>query len=108
MDPSGKITMAGSYELEDGAYQLTFNLLRRKFNIQKGSKIVWGGEPTKADVSITAAYEVNTPPLDLVKNQLGDLSDNSRNTYLQKLPFQVFLKMTGNYYSHDQLRYRIA
>ena len=95
IDPSGKITMAGSYELEDGAYQLTFNLLRRKFNIQKGSKIVWGGEPTKADVSITAAYEVSTPPLDLVKNQLGDISDNNRNTYLQKLPFQVFLKMTG-------------
>ncbi|MGC4036625.1 MAG: translocation/assembly module TamB domain-containing protein [Chitinophagaceae bacterium] len=95
IDPSGKITMAGSYELEDGAYQLTFNLLKRKFNIQKGSKIIWGGEPTQADVNITAAYEVSTPPLDLVKNQLGDVSDASRNTYLQKLPFQVFLKMTG-------------
>jgi hypothetical protein len=94
VDPSGKITMAGSYELEDGAYQLTFNLLRRKFNIQKGSKIVWGGEPTQADVNITAAYEVSTPPLDLIKNEFV-LADNIRNTYLQKLPFQVYLKMTG-------------
>lgn len=94
VDPSGKITMAGSYELEEGAYQLTFNFLRRKFNIQKGSKIVWGGEPTQADVNITAAYEVSTPPLDLVKNEF-ELTDNARNTYLQKLPFQVFLKMTG-------------
>jgi translocation and assembly module TamB len=94
VDPSGKITMAGSYELEDGAYQLTFNLLRKKFNIQKGSKIVWGGEPTQADVNIKAAYEVNTPPLDLIKNEFV-LADNVRNTYLQKLPFQVFLKMTG-------------
>ncbi|MES1223624.1 MAG: translocation/assembly module TamB domain-containing protein, partial [Bacteroidota bacterium] len=94
IDPSGKITMAGSYELEEGAYQLTFNLLRRKFNIQKGSKIVWGGEPTQADVNIKAVYEVSTPPLDLVKNEFV-LADNVRNTYLQKLPFQVFLKMTG-------------
>ncbi|MES1214941.1 MAG: translocation/assembly module TamB domain-containing protein, partial [Bacteroidota bacterium] len=96
VDPSGKITLAGSYELEDGSYQLTFNLLRRKFNIQKGSKIVWAGEPTDADVNIKAAYETNTAPLDLVKNQLGpDVAEAERNKYLQKLPFQVFLKMNG-------------
>lgn len=96
INKSGDITLAGSYELEEGAYQLNFNGIKRKFDIQKGSKLTWGGEPTDAEVNITAVYVANTSPLDLVKGQLGDdVSATERNTYLQKLPFNVQLKMTG-------------
>ncbi len=96
IDPSGKITMVGTYELEDGAYQLSFNMIRKKFDIQKGSKIVWEGDPTSANVDITARYVANTSPLDLVKGQLDEnISTQERNTYLQKLPFDVNLTMTG-------------
>ncbi|MFT3933512.1 MAG: translocation/assembly module TamB domain-containing protein [Chitinophagaceae bacterium] len=96
IDPSGKITLTGSYELESGSYELTFNLLKRKFEIQKGSKITWKGEPTQADVDITAVYIANTAPLDLVKDQLEGSLATIRNTYLQKLPFEVDLKMKGD------------
>jgi translocation and assembly module TamB len=95
IDQSGKVTLAGSYEIQEGAYELTFNLLRRKFNIQQGSKIVWNGEPTKADVNITAVYVSNAAPLDLVKDQLGNLEGAQRNIYLQRLPFEVNLQMQG-------------
>ncbi|MBN8859231.1 MAG: translocation/assembly module TamB [Sphingobacteriales bacterium] len=96
IDPSGKINLSGSYELESGSYDLTFNFIKRKFNIEKGSKIVWEGEPTDASVDITAKYTANTAPLDLVKNQLAaDVSSTQRNMYLQKLPFDVILKMGG-------------
>jgi len=102
VDPSGKITLAGSYELANGAYQLSLNLLRRKFAIEKGSKIIWTGDPTDADVDITASYQANTAPLDLVKNQLdANLSAAERNTYLQKLPFEVYLKMKGKLLNPD-------
>ncbi|MEJ7683766.1 MAG: translocation/assembly module TamB domain-containing protein [Segetibacter sp.] len=69
IDPSGKITMTGTYEIESGGYELSFNFLRRKFDIQKGSKITWTGEPTTADIDITAVYVANTSAMDLV--QLG-------------------------------------
>lgn len=95
IDPSGKINFSGSYELEQGTYDLTFNFLHRRFLIDKGSKIVWAGEPTDADVNITAKYIANTAPLDLVKNQLENATANDRNRYLQKLPFEVYLTMTG-------------
>lgn len=96
IDPSGKLTLAGSYELEEGSYELTFNFIRRKFNINKGSKIIWLGEPTDADVDITATYIANIAPLDLVKNQLDDdIASTQRNTYLQKIPFDITLKMEG-------------
>ncbi|MCU7551069.1 translocation/assembly module TamB domain-containing protein [Chitinophagaceae bacterium LB-8] len=93
IDPSGKTTLTGTYEIEEGGYQLTFNFLQRKFNIEKGSKIIWLGEPTNADVDITAVYIANTAPLDLVA---GVVPDEQRNYYLQKLPFQLKLKLTGD------------
>ncbi len=95
IDPSGKINLAGSYELEEGSYELTFNFIRRKFDIEKGSRIVWEGEPTKATVDLTAIYVANVAPLDLVKNQLEQTTAFNRNTYLQKLPFDVHLTMEG-------------
>ncbi|HVE60218.1 MAG TPA: translocation/assembly module TamB domain-containing protein, partial [Chitinophagaceae bacterium] len=93
IDPSGKITLTGTYEIEEGGYQFSFNFLRRKFEIEKGSKITWLGEPTNAELDVTAKYIANTAPLDLVQNQIQD--ETQKNYYLQKLPFQVLLNLEG-------------
>jgi translocation and assembly module TamB len=95
IDPSGKITLSGSYEISSGAYELSYNLLRRKFEIEEGSKIVWNGEPTKADLTVTAVYKTKAAPMDLVKDQIAEEADNVRNAYLQRLPFEVLLKLEG-------------
>jgi hypothetical protein len=95
IDPSGKITLVGNYELEKGAYEITFNFLHRRFDIQKGSRITWFNEPTKAILDINAVYLANTPPIDLVQEQIAASSQAIRNTYLQKLPFEVRLEITG-------------
>ena len=96
IDKSGKITLAGSYEIQEGTYEITFNFLQRQFKIQQGSKIVWTGEPTKADLNVTAVYIANTTPLDLVANQLGEnAATTERNVFLQRMPFEVQLKLTG-------------
>jgi hypothetical protein len=94
IDPSGKTTLTGTYEIEEGAYQLSLNFLQRKFQIQKGSKITWLGEPTKADVNLTAVYIAKTAPLTLVENQVTSQGANA-NLYKQKLPFNVKLILTG-------------
>ncbi|TDO96537.1 translocation/assembly module TamB [Flavobacterium sp. 245] len=95
IDPSGKTTLTGKYEFSDGAYEMNFNMIRRKFNIQKGSYIIWNGEPTAANVNITAIYKVDAAPIDLLGNQLGSESQTTKNTYKQKIPFQTLLKMNG-------------
>ena len=92
IDPSGKITLTGTYEIEQGGYELSFNFLRRKFTIQKGGKITWTGEPTTGNLNVTAVYIANTSPLDLVSDQIGT---GNKNMYLQKLPFEVLLNVTG-------------
>lgn len=95
IDPSGKTSLTGRYEFTDGAYEMSFNFIKRRFVIEKGSYILWTGEPTTADVNITAIYETQTAPIDLLEDQLGNLTAGTRNTYKQALPFQTILKMKG-------------
>jgi len=95
IDPSGKITLTGNYTLESGAYQLSFNFLQRRFDISKGSTITWTGEPTSAQLNVTAIYVANTAPIDLVQNQISTSTAAIKNTYMQKLPFEVHLILTG-------------
>ncbi len=92
IDASGKITLVGSYEINEGSYDLSFNFIKRKFNIQKGSRIVWTGEPTTAQIDVTAIYIANTAPLDLVQ---GQIVETNQNIYKQKLPFEVHLLLQG-------------
>lgn len=94
IDPSGKVTLAGTFELVNGAYELSFNFLKRRFDIQRGSTITWQGEPTTADVNVTAIYVANAAPIDLVEKQL-DEPPATLNRYKQKLPFEVQLTMKG-------------
>lgn len=95
IDKSGKITLTGSYELDAGSYELTFNMIHRKFDIQKGSRLTWNGEPTSADVDITAVYISRTAPIDLVQQQISDMTASQQTVYRQKLPFKVLLNMKG-------------
>lgn len=95
IDPSGKITMVGTYRLERGSYQLAFNFIQRKFDITKGSTITWTGDPTSAILDVHAVYIANTAPLDLVSDQISASNVAIRNTYLQKLPFEVHLDLSG-------------
>lgn len=101
IDPSGKTTLTGRYEFTEGSYEMTFNLLKRKFDIKKGSYILWTGEPTDADVNITAVYKTDASPIDLIEDQLSGLSVSQRNTYKQKIPFETELIMKGELLKPD-------
>ena len=71
-------------------------LLKRKFNIEKSSIITWTGDPTQANIDLTAAYTAQTPPIDLVSNEIADYNYQDQQKFRQKLPFLVTLKMEGD------------
>ena len=95
IDASGKTTLTGRYEFNEGTYEMNFNFIKRKFDIKPGSYILWTGEPTTADVKITAVYKTQTAPIDLLDDQLGSISMEARNRYKQRIPFETELKMKG-------------
>ena len=95
VDPSGKTTLVGVYEVESGSYEMTVSVLKRKFDIQKGSTITWTGEPTTANLDITAIYKTETAPIDLVEQQISGEAASTLNQFKQKIPFNTLLIMKG-------------
>ncbi len=95
LDRSGKTSLTGPFQLQEGSYLMTLNFLKRQFSIQPGSIITWTGDPTTANVDITAVYVARTASIDLVESQLAGSAQSELNRYKQQLPFQVLLKMKG-------------
>lgn len=95
IDPSGKTTLVGVYQVEDGGYELSVSMLKRRFDIQKGSTITWTGEPTKANLDITAVYQTEAAPIDLLEQQLSGLSSSEMNQYKQRILFNTLLQLKG-------------
>jgi hypothetical protein len=90
IDPSGKTSLTGTYTVNQGSYNLSYATVTRKFNFKQGSTITWTGDPTSANIDLTATYIANVPPIDLVANQLTDANTTQ---YKQKLPFNVNLNL---------------
>jgi hypothetical protein len=101
IDPSGKMTLTGRYELHEGSYSFSFNQLKREFLIEKGSTILWTGDALNADVDVAAVYTAETAPLSLVQHQLAEADQSVINTYKQKLPFRILLSMKGKLLKPD-------
>ena len=93
IDPSGKTNLTGTYTVNEGSYNLAYATVQRKFNFKRGSTITWTGDPTSANIDLTATYVANVPPIDLVEDQLS--SDAEKTQYKQKLPFNVNLNLKG-------------
>lgn len=100
IDPSGKTNLTGTYTVESGSYNLAYATVKRTFNFKKGSVITWTGDPTSANIDLTAIYVANVPPIDLVQQQLGgDVVNNTM--YKQKLPFNVDLNLKNQLMKPD-------
>jgi len=96
MDQSGKMSLTGAYNLNDGSYLVSLeSVIKKKFAIKSGSTIIWNGDPLDADISIDAVYTVRASPYDLVADQISGLSDVDKGGYKQRYPFLVLLKLRG-------------
>lgn len=84
----GKFEMYGTYELEDGSYNMTIqNFIKREFQFTKGSKITFNGDPLNGDLDMQGKYTVNSA-------SLGDL--NFGNTFSNKnVRVNCLLNFTG-------------
>jgi hypothetical protein len=96
LDGSGKISLSGLYEVEKGSYQFSLNMLKKNFEIVKGSTITWTGNPLSAIVNIKALYKLRSSPIDLVEQQLVGQTPTEINKYKQRVPVEVYMIMTGD------------
>jgi hypothetical protein len=96
MDQSGMMSLTGAYNLSEGSYLVSLeSIIKKRFDIDAGSTIIWNGDPLDATISINARYLVRASPFDLVADQLSGLSDLDKGQYKQRYPFIVMLKLRG-------------
>ena len=96
INPNGRITLTGAYEVNDGFYEMSlYNLISKKFSINPGSRINWNGDPMDATLDIRAIYEVETSASDLMSAQLSGSDSEVKTQYQQKLTFLVYLNVKG-------------
>ncbi|MCY7351156.1 MAG: translocation/assembly module TamB domain-containing protein [Cytophagaceae bacterium] len=105
LNASGEVSVLGRYDVTDGEYSLTYQILRRRFKLQKGGYIQFTGDPLRADLNLTAIYSTNAAPADLVASESS--SPQASGAFRAKIPFDVLLSMSGNLAS-PQLTFNIV
>ena len=90
------MSLTGAYNLNEGSYLVSLeSIIKKKFEIDPGSTIIWNGDPLDAEISINAKYSVRASPYDLVADQMTGLSDIDKGGYKQRYPLLVMLKLRG-------------
>lgn len=96
IDTRGDFDMTGDYAIERGDYTFTFqNIINKKFQIQKGSKISWSGSPYDAILNIKALYSSNVSYLGTVIDTTnGGSMYRNRADFTRRYPADVAINIT--------------
>lgn len=86
IDPKGNFTMNGDYEIRKGTLFLTLqNVVNRLFDISRGGRIWWTGDPYDAKVNLRAVYKVKTT--------LGEFAPDADSS--ARVPVDCIIKLSG-------------
>jgi len=113
MDLNGDFRMYGNYTITNGNYTFSFKgLIARNFVINQGSTISWNGDPSDANVSISAIYNVpgGANLSDLIAGETdisssGITKDEAR-LMTQREKVDVYLTLKGSL-GHPDITYDI-
>ena len=96
IDPNQDIRLSGRLELNSGFYRTSlYNLVSREFQLQKGSSILWTGDPYDAKMDVTAIYKIETSAAPLMSSISYGQDSGVSGTYQQSAPFLVYLNIDG-------------
>lgn len=97
IDTKGEFNMFGPFEFTEGWYNFTlYDIINKEFEIKKGSRITWLGDPYQAVMDIDASYNQLASLLPLVPQTGTDNSSVSNTPQLKrKYPVQVLLQLDG-------------
>ncbi|NME66650.1 translocation/assembly module TamB domain-containing protein [Flammeovirga aprica] len=109
IDKNREFEMFGNVEIVKGAYNFTmkvaeFNLVDKKFVIDKGSTLSWNGDPYEAQMNIVAKYEQRVSLLPLIDIQ--DSTVRNAPEIVKRYPADVDLIIKGDL-SNPQLAFDI-
>jgi TamB, inner membrane protein subunit of TAM complex len=92
--------MYGDFTISKGIYPFSSpTLVSEKFDIRKGGRIVWNGDPYNATIDLQAAVARNrAKPSDLL---LGYITEEDKASYNTNIKMNVILNLKGDLFSPD-------
>ncbi len=95
LDTKGEFNMFGLYEFERGNYNFTlYDIINKEFNITKGSRITWYGDPYAGQLNLTANYRQLSSLAPILSNQVTEAALSSPQIR-KKYPVEVILDLQG-------------
>ena len=91
INTNGKFIMDGEFTVDSGVYELKYNIVNKIFQMEKGGKIYWSGNPYEADLDITAINKVKANPSVILEN-----IQSARD-----VDVDLITKITGDLYNPD-------
>jgi uncharacterized short protein YbdD (DUF466 family) len=93
----GQQSLTGRFTIYDGTYHLIlYEVFRKEFDIEKGSSIIFSGDPLEARADIAAVYEVKTAPKGLLATaEMSGDNSNASSELSRQIPFLVKLNIDG-------------
>jgi len=86
INTNGKFNMWGDFVVYQGVYNFKYaGLVQKVFQVRSGSSINWDGNPTQAQLDVSAVYEVNANPAVLLENP----------SINRKIPVEVVIILQG-------------
>ncbi|MFN8347567.1 MAG: translocation/assembly module TamB domain-containing protein [Spirosomataceae bacterium] len=94
IDTRDVFDMTGSYEIQNGDYLFTLqNVINKKFQIQKGSRISWTGDPYGATLDVKASYVSNVSLSPLFQSSTGT-TQTSDGVTTRRYPVEVTIGLS--------------
>jgi hypothetical protein len=95
LDTKGEFNMFGLYEFERGNYNFTlYDIINKEFNINKGSRISWYGDPYGGILNVSASYRQLASLAPILVGQVSETALSSPQIR-RKYPAEVQLKLDG-------------
>jgi hypothetical protein len=105
LDTKGEFNMFGPFEFTEGWYNFTlYDIINKEFEIRKGSRISWYGDPYLGLLDINASYNqlASLAPLFSTREDVANAPQIRR-----KYPVQVLLRLEGQMLS-PEIRFDIV
>ncbi|PZX62561.1 uncharacterized protein DUF490 [Salegentibacter mishustinae] len=86
INTNGKFNMWGDFVVYEGVYNFKYaGLVQKVFKVESGGSINWNGDPTDAQLDVSAIYALNANPAVLLENP----------SINRKIPVEVIINLMG-------------
>ncbi|MBI1183904.1 hypothetical protein GC194_06510 [bacterium] len=96
LSPAGEFQMFGDYIIDQGNYLFTaFDLINKRFEIERGSKISWVGDPYDALIDIKANYYLKANAYSLASS-MPQYNQSGIDQYKTPVPVVAYALLKGS------------